>query len=150
MWYGHAIASILAAAVLVAAGCGAWQPNEPAGDVAALNGVYRNTMTFDEYIAAGVDRSWATANAGTGVHTMRLHDGRAIDEVRGTATPACRAHYTVHAHTIRWVFDQAPGCGGYLTATWSLQNGELRFAEVKSDDAGGRAEFGLKLFRKIG
>jgi hypothetical protein len=136
--------------MLVTAGCGGSPPRHPAGDADALDGVYRNTITFNEYIAAGVDRSWAAANAGTGVHTMTLHHGRARDDVRGTAIPTCGAHYSLRGHAITWAFDQAPGCNGHFTATWSLRDGELRLTDVKADDLGGSVQFGLKPFRKIG
>lgn len=146
----RSIAWILAAAMLVTVGCGGSRQRHAAGDAGALDGVYRNTITFNEYIAAGVDRPWASANAGTGVHTMTLHHGRARDDVRGTAIPVCGAHYWIRGHTISWAFDQAPGCDGHFTATWSLRNGELRLSDVKADDLGGSVQFGLKPFRKIG
>lgn len=150
----------LAIGVLSAAGCGGSgspdkppQGSQPRQVVARaratpLDGVYRNTITVSEYVSAGVDQGWAIANAG--IHTVTLRDGRARDEVRGVQVPVCGATYSVHGHTIRFAFDQAVGCTGYFTASWSLRSGELRFNSVKADDAGGRAEWALKPFRKIG
>jgi hypothetical protein len=154
------ITAALAIAVLSAGGCGASSgPDKPpqgsqSSQVLAraratpLDGVYRNTITVSEYVSAGVDQGWAIANAG--MHTVTLRDGRARDEVRGVQVPVCGATYSVDGHTIRFAFDQAVGCTGYFTASWSLRGGELRFAAVKADDAGGRTEWGLKPFRKIG
>lgn len=141
-------ALIVAAAGLLLGACGGAPRRHAVGNAATLDGVYRNTITVTDYVAAGVDKTWATANAG--IHTMTLRHGRARDEVRGPAIPVCDARYSVHARTIKWKFDGTQGCTGYFTATWSLHGGELRFTAVKADDAGGRAEFGLKPFRKIG
>jgi hypothetical protein len=149
----------LAIAVLAAAGCGGSggpdktpQASESSQGVASratpLDGVYRNTVTVGEYVSAGVDQGWAIANAG--MHTVTLRDGHARDEVRGVQVPVCGATYSVHGHTIVFAFNQAVGCTGYFTATWSIRGGELRFTSVKADDAGGRAEWALKPFRKIG
>ena len=113
-----------------------------------LDGVYRNTITIKEFVAAGVDRAWANASA-NGVHTVTLHDGRAFDAVGGQSPP-CGASYSVQGHTIRFTFDEPPGCNGYFTAAWSLSGGELRFTSVQANDAGDRVQFGLKPFRKIG
>jgi hypothetical protein len=113
-----------------------------------LDGVYRNRISVNEFVAAGVDRAWAIASA-NGVHTITLHGGRAFDAIGGQSPP-CGASYTVQGHTIRFTFDETPGCNGYFTATWSLNGSELRFTSVQSNDAGGRVQFGLKPFRKIG
>jgi hypothetical protein len=154
------ITTVLAIAVLSAAGCGgsrgrdktpqASQSSQVVARARAtpLDGVYRNTIMVSEYVSAGVDPGWAIANAG--MHTVTLRDGRARDEVRGVQVPVCRATYSVRGRTIRFGFDQAVGCTGYFTAIWSLRGAELRFTSVRADDAGGRSEWALKPFRKIG
>jgi TRAP-type C4-dicarboxylate transport system substrate-binding protein len=138
-----------------------------AGDVAAPtggagsgipNGTYRNEITVDEMIAAGVDEASARDNAG--IHTITLTDGKihdtGISDVTGVEEPgsACDATYSVSGDEFTFTWSPETGCVGDFTATWSMSGGGLHLGDVScADDQCGlvdRVLWGLKPFRKIG
>jgi Bacterial extracellular solute-binding protein, family 7 len=120
------------------------------------NGVYRNHITIEEMLAAGINEATATDNAG--VHTITLtdgqiHDTRSADDTE-TAGPSCDATYSVSRHTFTFKWNPGTDCVGDFTATWSLMDGQRRLSKVRCADPQcglvDRVLWGLEPFRKIG
>jgi TRAP-type C4-dicarboxylate transport system substrate-binding protein len=118
------------------------------------NGVYRNEITIEEMVAAGVNDATARDNAG--IHTIKLTDGELRETPSSDAIgtgPSCDATYSVtgDSFTFKWT---TTDCVGNFTATWSLSNDELRLSDVRCADSQcglvDRVLWGLKPFRKIG
>jgi Bacterial extracellular solute-binding protein, family 7 len=131
-------------------------PPSGAGEPGIPNGVYRNHVTIEEMVAAGINEATARDNAG--VHTITLSDGEIHDtriaDDTGTTGASCDATYSVARNAFTFKWDPDTDCVGDFTATWSLTDSQLRLGNVRcTDDQCGlvdRVLWGLKPFRKIG
>ena len=115
---------------------------QPTGDQSVLNGTYRTTLTVKELEAAGADHAAAASNGG--LWTITLVDGRYSDFA------GCEASYSISGHTFSLTWDQFTSCTGDFSATWSLRDGKLRFANVAAIAAIDRAIWSLHPWIKIG
>ena len=86
-------------------------------DPAALNGVYRTTLTDKEMSAAGPVAAFSRPSFG-GVITLTLQDGRFRFQPR--TQPECNGTYAVSTNIVRFRFNPAAYCQGVVTARWSL------------------------------
>ena len=113
-----------------------------------LNGVYRASFTQQELIAGGATPKEAHDNYG--IQTLWLKDGRFhqrdVNILAGMGE--CRGQYTVSGKTVKINFN-VRGCSGFVVATWSLGNGQLRL-HVTLADTVDKVIYGTKPFRKIG
>jgi hypothetical protein len=116
------------------------------GAATPIDGIYRNTITIQDQIQAGVDAGSAAQNSG--IHTITLRDGRLHDE--SSPGTLCDASYTVHGQLYTLAWDKGSSCTGDFTAQWSLRGGELRFTSISAPAAVDRTLWGAKPFRKIG
>jgi hypothetical protein len=64
--------------------------------------------------------------------------------------PPCTGRYRVQGRTYVFAWDVGSPCTGDFTATWSLRDGELRPADVRTPEPPDRLIWGLKPFRRIG
>ena len=113
-----------------------------------LNGVYRASFTQQELLAGGATPKQAHDNYG--IQTLWLKDGRFhqrdVNVLAGMGE--CRGQYTVSGKTVKINFN-VRGCSGFVVATWSLGNGQLRL-HVTLADTVDRLIYGTKPFKKIG
>jgi TRAP-type C4-dicarboxylate transport system substrate-binding protein len=116
------------------------------GAATPIDGIYRNTITIQDQLSAGVDPGSAAQNSG--MHTITLRNGRLHDE-SSPGTP-CDGSYAVHGHKYTFAWDKGSQCTGDFTALWSLRGGELRFTSISAPNAVDRTIWGAKPFRKLG
>jgi hypothetical protein len=121
---------------------GACQPatattRPPAGTEEFPEGVYRADMTPEFLIGQGMDSN--SAYDVDGVSTLTFKDGTWSHHLEGD-TVGCGGPYTVSDGQIEVRSDGLCGVGpaGWLifSATWTVQDGGIRFANIQSDDGG--------------
>lgn len=112
-----------------------------------LNGTYRVSFTEKELLAAGATRSFAHDNYG--VFTLKLKDGRYEQHLVNYVSNGCKGSYRVSGRTFTLDLN-VPGCSGFVVATWTLRNRELRLRVTKSQYPGDRLLLGTKPLKKIG
>jgi C4-dicarboxylate-binding protein DctP len=110
-------------------------------------GAYRAEITFEEMVARGVDPAAASTNSG--IMTLTLDDGRwrghsQSDRYTG---PDCTGRYSYSRGRVIFLADDIPGCGTarglvLFSAVWSLDDGFLRFTQVRSGE-------GVDLFARV-
>ena len=120
----------------------------PTGDPSVLNGVYRADISEAFLLSQGVDP--ANAYWDGGIFTLTFKDGQFIHHL-GRDDSTCSGPYivagsrlTVSCTGTRDTFDPL------FTATWTLQDGELRFTDVRPrPDLLAQAMWGGKPFVRI-
>lgn len=116
------------------------------GQPTSIDGIYRNTITVRDYVAAGVDQASAIQNSG--IHTIVLRGGRVHDTLQ--PGKRCDGRYVVRGRIFMFAWDKHTPCTGDFTASWTFRGGELRFTSIRIEDAIGQVLWGSKPFRKIG
>lgn len=141
---------------------------EPASDGAAAGlepdravfpqGVYRMEITAQAMIDAGVSREDAGNHAG--IWTLTFDDGNlVIEDVRARDGLENRDDgvYCVDGERVFIDISGGPTCRGYVlfSATWVLEDGELRFTGIRSEEEGPASQdfhevlWGLEPWTKI-
>jgi TRAP-type C4-dicarboxylate transport system substrate-binding protein len=93
-------------------------------------GVYRAEHTAEELAAAGMDPELAASYAG--VQTITFEGGTYTDAGSGGPTvPPCLGSYSSSGSRIE--IDFQVDCTGGMTATWSVDDGELRFTDAEGE-----------------
>ena len=112
-----------------------------------VDGVYRVTWTEKELAAAGTSQRYGHVNCPSRcVLTLTLRDGRL--RIHGIPPPDCLGTYVASGTTIS--IKEGPGCRGFIKASWSLRNSQLRLRVTRATDPGDRVLFGGKPWKKIG
>jgi TRAP-type C4-dicarboxylate transport system substrate-binding protein len=121
-------------------------------DPDVLDGVYRNRVTVDDYLAVGVTEAEAIENSG--VHTITLDGGQLRDTMVSPSNPKsdipCSGTYNLSGHTFTFKWEPHADCSGDFIATWRLSGGELRFTNFRTEERLDEVYWGVRPFRKIG
>ena len=133
-------------------------PSEEGGtasdtDPSVLDGIYRNSKTVQDFVAAGISEAEAIDNHG--VHTITLDGGRLEDTLTTESRPdpsakGCTGTYRLSGDTFIFTWDPDSGCTGDFTATWELSDGELHLTDVRTPERLDAIVWGVRPFRKIG
>jgi TRAP-type C4-dicarboxylate transport system substrate-binding protein len=133
-------------------------PSEEGGtasdtDPSVLDGIYRNSKTVQDFVAAGISEAEAIDNHG--VHTVTLDGGRLEDTLTTESRPdpsaeGCTGTYRLSGDTFIFTWDPESGCTGDFTATWELSDGELHLTDVRTPERLDAIVWGVRPFRKIG
>lgn len=110
-------------------------------DPSVLNGVYRKSVTVEEFLAVGATPAYAKQSAG--VLTTWLKDGhyRGLLHRPDGTTGTCAGPYRVSGDVV--TFDlNVPGCSGVVRARWTIRGGYLRLRLLRIEEPGD------KLFEK--
>jgi TRAP-type transport system periplasmic protein len=114
---------------------------------AALDGVYRVTLTDKEMAAAGPIPAYSRPSFG-GLITLTMRDGRYI--FRPRTPPICTGTYLVSGSSVRFRVNPRTRCQGVVTARWSLVGGQLHLRVISSTNPYDKVVWGHKPWQKIG
>lgn len=110
-------------------------------------GVYRTRLSYGFLRRHGIGPD--EARGGSGLQTMTFKAGRWLGETDANPDnpPDCGGRYSVASGRVTISVDDGPECGSaaggvLFSATWSLQDGTLRLARVRSGE-------GLDLFARV-
>ena len=122
----------------------------PADDPAAINGFYRADISAGYLESGGINHSEAFANGG--IFDLTFKDGVFQHHLDRDGS-VCIGTYTIRGPLVR-VSCSFPNGGTHdplFSATWNLQDDELRFTEVdRPEDLLGQLMWGGKPFTRLG